>query len=102
MDITLLIIALAIIAWVAVFLKIRKRQRGNEETKKTWEDAIGGADQLLEVWICPLCGFKSLISQEKCSWCNAPRPGHPLYQTISMKEFGDQVEKPTPKPYKER
>ena len=101
MDITLLIIALAIIAWVFVFLKIRERRRADEALKKTWEEAIGGPHQLLEVWICSHCGFKSLISQEKCSWCNAPRPGHSLYQTISMAEFGSQVEKPMPKRYDE-
>lgn len=74
----------------------RGRRKAFEKAKA---EELREANRPFEVWICRYCGFMSLMKNEVCIWCDAPRPEDFVYRTIPKKDFTSQLQNPLPKPF---
>lgn len=95
----ILVSLLLVAAGLCVTLLVDRSHRRAFEKFKA--EQLREANRPVKVWICRHCGFMSLMRNEVCTWCNAPRPEDFVYGTIAEKEFAAQLQKPLPKPYTE-
>jgi hypothetical protein len=91
-------ISLILVAGVvcALLFAARMRRKAIERAKA---EKLRQTNQPLNVWLCRSCGFMTLMRNQECTWCGAPRPDDFMYRTIRQKDFVSQVKKPPPKPY---
>jgi hypothetical protein len=80
---------LLIAAGLGVSLLVRRSRRRAFE--KANAEKIREANRPLRVWICRYCGFLSLMREESCSGCGAPRSEDFIYRTILRKDFEAQT-----------
>ena len=95
----IIVTCIAAAAAGGIMLLLRWSHRRGVERAEA--EAIREANRLLDVWICRYCGLMSLIRNDECIWCNAPRPEEYISRTITAKEFGTQLRKPQPRPHAE-
>jgi hypothetical protein len=59
-----------------------------EEEDERWhpKDTL---NPLIEVWVCPQCGFMSTI-QSFCIHCASPRPQGTSYLKVALKDYAEQ------------
>jgi hypothetical protein len=89
-------ILLLILVVGVVWLLARNRRKAMEKARA---EKLRETNQPLNVWLCRSCGFMTLMRNQECTWCGAPRPDDFMYRTIRQKDFVSQVKKPPPKPY---
>jgi len=92
LSIVLLVAAALVLILYFGYRHIKAAERAHEQMRLE-------AERPLDVWLCRNCGFVTLLKNEDCTWCKAPRPDDFLFRKIPPKEFAAQVRKPMPKPY---
>jgi hypothetical protein len=80
---------LLVAAGLGLSLLVRRSRRKGFE--KANAEKIREANRPLRVWICRYCGFLSLMREEGCSGCGAPRPEDFIERTILRKDFQAQT-----------
>ncbi|HTY59582.1 MAG TPA: hypothetical protein VMF59_12245 [Bacteroidota bacterium] len=87
----IIVTCIAAAAAGGIILLLRwSHRRGIERAKA---EAIREANRLLEAWICRYCGLLSLIRNDECIWCSAPRPEEYISRMIAAKDFSAQIRK---------
>ncbi len=95
LDYILILGSLGIALAFVVFIVGRIRRRAFEKARA---ELLYRANLTCEVWVCRYCGFKSLMKNEECHGCGAPRPEEYVSMTIKEKEYAAQLQHRPTKP----
>ncbi len=85
--------ALLFVAYVLFLAEQHKLQDELARHCREEEDERGAARErlypVIEVWICPQCGFMSTV-QSLCIHCSSPRPQETRFLKVDLKSYVEQ------------
>jgi len=93
-----ILLSVLIVAVLLLVIHVVGRTRRNAY-EKARADALFESNLTIEVWLCRCCGFKSMMIDEECHRCGAPRPDEYVSMMIRKKEFAAQPHDTPPIPH---
>jgi hypothetical protein len=89
----LLLTGILFVAYILFLVEQNKLQdelarHCKEEEDERWHPKES-LNPLIEVWVCPRCGFMSTV-QSCCIHCSSPRPQDTPYLKVALREYTEQ------------